>query len=137
MKLNIIFKKNVELYICRELFIFFNLFYYLVKITRTTFKLELSSIRNEKRRWLIRKEGSVLFNSALSTFHLRSCGVEHMVKNHSGKERETLCRHYMSYSFRLAARNLVHAPSHRQSSTYHGIFLIQVCCALAGKGNIP
>ena len=32
---------------------------------------------------------------------------------------ETRCRH-MSYSFRLAARVLIYAPSHRLDSTYHG-----------------
>ena len=31
---------------------------------------------------------------------------------------ETRCRH--SYSFRLTARVLLYAPSHRQDSTYHG-----------------
>ena len=33
---------------------------------------------------------------------------------------ETRCRH-MGYSFRLAARVLSYAPSHRQDSTYHGL----------------
>ena len=33
---------------------------------------------------------------------------------------ETRCRH-MGYSFRLAARVLLYAPSHRQDSTYHGL----------------
>ena len=33
--------------------------------------------------------------------------------------KETRCRH-MGYSFRLAARVLLYAPSHRQDSTYHG-----------------
>ena len=32
-------------------------------------------------------------------------------------------RHYMGYSFRLAARVLSYAPSHRRDSTYHGIYL--------------
>ena len=33
---------------------------------------------------------------------------------------ETRCRH-LGYSFRLAARVLLYAPSHRQDSTYHGL----------------
>ena len=33
---------------------------------------------------------------------------------------ETCCRH-MGYSFRLAARVPLYAPSHRQDSTYHGL----------------
>ena len=65
-----------------------------------------------------RKEGNVLFNDALNTFNLRLYGVRHMVKDHS----ETRCRH-MGYSFRLTARVLLYAPSHRQDSTYHGL-----CC---------
>ena len=34
--------------------------------------------------------------------------------------KETRCRH-MGYSFRLTARVLLYAPSHRQDSTYHGL----------------
>ena len=34
--------------------------------------------------------------------------------------KETRCRH-MSYSFRLTAKVLLYAPSHRQDSTYHGL----------------
>ena len=47
-------------------------------------------------------------------------GVGHMVKDHSAR-RETRCCHYMCYSFRLAARVLLHAPSHSQDSTYHSL----------------
>ena len=66
-----------------------------------------------------RKEGNVLFNDALNTFYLRLYGVGHMVEDHSVRE-ETRCRH-MGYSFRLTARVLLYAPSHRQDSTYHGL----------------
>ena len=34
--------------------------------------------------------------------------------------KETSC-HHIGYSFRLAARVLLYAPSHRQDSTYHGL----------------
>ena len=34
--------------------------------------------------------------------------------------KETRCRH-TGYSFRLTARVLLYAPSHRQDSTYHGL----------------
>ena len=34
--------------------------------------------------------------------------------------KETRCRH-MGYSYRLAARVILYAPSHRQDSTYHGL----------------
>ena len=53
-------------------------------------------------------------------FYLRSYGVRHMDKDHSDSEKETRCRHIV-YSFRLAARVLLYAPSHRQDSTYHGL----------------
>ena len=34
--------------------------------------------------------------------------------------KETRCRH-IGYSFRLTARVLLYAPSHRQDNTYHGL----------------
>ena len=34
--------------------------------------------------------------------------------------KETRCRH-IGYSYRLAARGLLYAPSHRQDNTYHGL----------------
>ena len=66
-----------------------------------------------------RKEGNVLFNDALNTFYLRLYGVGH--------------RH-ISYSFRLTARVLLYAPSHRQDSTYHGLCYTSHG-ALAGTRN--
>ena len=65
-----------------------------------------------------RKEGNVLFNDALNTFY---CTV--IWRRTYGKEplrEETCCRH-MGYSFRLTARVLLYAPSHRQDSTYHSL----------------
>ena len=70
-----------------------------------------------------KKEGNVLFNDGLNTFYLRLHGVGHMVKDHSDNEREeTRCRHYVGYSFRLAARVLLYAVFHRQDSRYHGLY---------------
>ena len=43
-----------------------------------------------------------------------------MVKDHSDSERGTRF-HHIGYSFRLAARVLLYAPSHRQGSTYHSL----------------
>ena len=60
-----------------------------------------------------RETGNVLFNDALNTFYLRLYGVRHMVKDHSDS--------HMGYSFRLAARVLLYASSHRQDNTYHGL----------------
>ena len=47
--------------------------------------------------------------------------------------KETRCRH-IGYSFRLTARVLLYAPSHRQDSTYHG-FCYTNRGALAGTRN--
>ena len=65
-----------------------------------------------------RKERNVLFNDALNIFYLRLYGVRHMVKATEIAREETRCRH-MGYSFRVAARVLLYAPSHRQDITYH------------------
>ena len=47
--------------------------------------------------------------------------------------KETRCRH-IGYSFRLTARVLLYAPSHRQDSTYHGLCYTSGG-ALAGTRN--
>ena len=48
--------------------------------------------------------------------------------------KETRCRH-IGYSFRLTARVLLYAPSHRQDNTYHGLCNTSRG-ALAGTRNI-
>ena len=69
-----------------------------------------------------RKDGNVLFNDPLNTFYLQLYGVRHMVKDHSDRdrEREETCCCHIGYSYRLAARVLLYASSHRQDNTYHG-----------------
>ena len=47
--------------------------------------------------------------------------------------KETCCRH-IGYSYRLTARVLLYAPSHRQDSTYHGLCYTSHG-ALAGMRN--
>ena len=47
--------------------------------------------------------------------------------------KETRCRH-IGYSYRLTARVLLYAPSHRQDNTYH-ILCYTSCGALAGTRN--
>ena len=74
-------------------------------------------------RILSLERGNVLFNDALNTFYLRLYGVRHMVKDHSD-----------SYSFRLTARVLIYASSHRQESTYHSLCYTSRG-ALAGMRN--
>ena len=48
-------------------------------------------------------------------------------------KKETRCRH-IGYSFRLTARVLLYAPSHRQDNTYHGLCYTSRG-ALAGTRN--
>ena len=66
---------------------------------------------------IYRKEGNALFNGALNILFTVN-GMRHMVKDHSNRRDETYC--HMGYFFRLAARILLYAPSHRQDSIYHG-----------------
>ena len=44
-----------------------------------------------------------------------------MVKDHLITIKETRCRH-IGYSYRLTAMVLLYTSSHRQDSTYHGIY---------------
>ena len=96
-----------------------------------------------------KKEGNVIFNDALNTFHSRLYSVGHMAKREREREmfyltthsthfiygymasdiwlrtilivrKETRCRH-IGYSYRLTARVLLYAPSHSQDNTYHGL----------------
>ena len=83
-------------------------------------------IHNGKER-----KGNVLFDLALNTFYLRLYGVGHMVNDLS--DSETRCRH-IGYSFRITARVLLYAPSHKQDSTYLGLCYTSRG-ALAGTRN--
>ena len=66
------------------------------------------------------RERNVLFNDALNTFYLPLYGSYIWLRTILIVREETRCRH-IGYSFRLAARVLLYAPSHRQDSTYHGL----------------
>ena len=80
-----------------------------------------------------KRERNVLFNDALNTFYLRLYGVRHMVKNHSDSEKDNPLPPH-SYSYRLTARVILHAPSHIQDNTYHGLCYTSRG-ALAGTRN--
>ena len=60
------------------------------------------------------------FNDTLNTFYLWLYGIRYMVKDNSDSERGN-CRRHMGYSFRLVARVLLYASSHRQGNTYHNL----------------
>ena len=74
----------------------------------------------------LERERNVLFNDALNTFYLRLRTILIVRK-------ETRCRH-IGYSYRLTARLLLYAPSHRQDNTYHGLCYTSRG-ALAGTRN--
>ena len=97
-------------------------------------------VRNAKYKIIydfgVKKEGrKEMFYLTMHSIHfIYSFMVSDIWKRtiHIARE-ETRCRH-MGYCFRLAARVLLYAPSHRQDSTYHDL-----CCtsrgALAGTRN--
>ena len=79
------------------------------------------------------RKRNVLFNDALNTFYLRLYGVRHMVKDHSDSEKGNPLPH-IGYSYRLTARVLLYASSHRQDNTYRGLCYTSRG-ALAGTRN--
>ena len=58
-----------------------------------------------------------------------------MVKDHIQIARKETCFHHIGYPFRLTARVLLYASSHREDSTYHGLYYTSRG-ALAGTTNI-
>ena len=81
----------------------------------------------------VERERNILFNDTLNTFYLQLYGVRHMVKDHSDSEKGNRCRH-IGYAYRLAARVLLYAPSHRQDNTCHSLCYTSRG-ALAGTRN--
>ena len=47
----------------------------------------ISGISSGSNGWMQWKEGNVLFNNTLNTFHLQLYGVRHMGKDHSDSEK--------------------------------------------------
>ena len=82
-----------------------------------------------------RKEGNVLLNDALKhIFIFGYMASDIYLRTILIVRKETRCRH-IGYSFRLTARVLLYAPSHRQDSTYHGLCYTSRG-ALVGTRNI-
>ena len=101
------------------------------------------------------RERNVLFNDTLITFYLWLYGAReremfylmthstHFIYGYMVSDiwlrtilivrKETHCRH-IGYSYRLTARVLLYAPSHRQDNTYHGLCYTSHG-ALAGTRN--
>ena len=80
------------------------------------------------------RERNVLFNDALNTFFIYCYMASDIwLRTILIVRKETRCRH-IGNSFRLAARVLLYAPSHRQDNTYHGLCYTSRG-ALAGTRN--
>ena len=102
-------------------------------LPRSYISLPFSKLRNGKQ---LKKEGRKEF------FYLTTHSI-HFIYGYMASDiwlrtilivrKETRCRH-MGYSFRLVARVLLYAPSHRQDSTYHGLCYTSRG-ALAGTRN--
>ena len=80
------------------------------------------------------RERNFLFDDTLNTFYLRLYGVRHMVKDHSDSEKGNPLPPHRLLFYRLAARVLLYAPSHRQDNAYHGLCYTSRG-ALAGTRN--
>ena len=80
---------------------------------------------------LLWKEGNVLFNDTLNTFHLRLYGVRHMVKDHSDSERgNPLPPHELLFLINSKGSFIYTIPD----STYQSLFYTSRG-ALAGRRN--
>ena len=78
------------------------------------------------------REREVFYLTMHSTHFIYGYMASDMVKDHSDR-KETRCRH-IGYSYRLTARVLLYAPSHRQDNTYHSLCYTSHG-ALAGTRN--
>ena len=67
--------------------------------------------------------------------HLRILGDGHIVKDSSDSKKGNPLPLHHGYSFRLAAKDILHVPLRRQDSTYHDLCYTN-CVALAGTRNI-
>ena len=81
----------------------------------------------------VERERNVLFNDALNTFIYGYMASNIWLRTILIVRKETRCRH-IGYSYRLTARVLLYAPSHRQDNTYHGLCYTSRG-ALAGTRN--
>ena len=125
-------------YFCVFIHLFFGLFvcfcafiyifiYDLLNIIMVEYKQWLRDEEQEREReffYLTTHSTHFIYGYMASDIWLRTILI---VRN------ETRCRH-IGYSYRLAARVLLYAPSHRQDNTYHGLCYTS-SGALAGTRN--
>ena len=91
-------------------------------------------VRNEWQL-LREREREMFYLTTHSTHFIYSYMASHIwVRTILIVRKETRC-HHIGYSYRLTARVLLYAPSHRQDNTYHGLCYTSRG-ALAGTRNI-
>ena len=82
-------------------------------MSRAVFCLDIGEIEGRKEM--------LFFNGTLNTFYLQLYYVRHMVKDYSDSEKGNTLPPLHELLF-LVARDLLHAPSHRQDSTYYSLW---------------
>ena len=77
--------------------------------------------------WVNKKQEGILFNDALNSYMASGILSIWIMR------KETRWRHFMDYNnyFRLATRDLLHAPSHKQYKIYHNL-CYTICEKLVG-----
>ena len=79
-----------------------------------------SSVRDRKKKRGRGGRGKEIFYLTTHSTHFIYGYMASDISLRTIVRKETRCRH-IGYSFRLTARVLLYAPSHRQDSTYHGL----------------
>ena len=117
----------------------FNSFLLLVLLQTVVIKLYLLRSHETHRikylEYFTRKEGRKMFYLTTHSTHFiyGYMASDIWLRTILIVRKETRCRH-IGYSFRLTARVLLYAPSHRQDSTYHDLSYTSLG-ALAGTRN--
>ena len=97
-----------------------------VQLAPRTVKLGAGPFRSNWSNW----EREIIYLTTHSTLFMAS---DIWLRTILIVRKETRCR-YIGYSYRLTARVLLYAPSHRQDNTYHGLCYTSRG-ALAGTRN--
>ena len=99
-----------------------------LRIGRVVFCIVLKKLRHQRERekmfYLTMHSTHFIYGYMDSDIWLRTILIV---------RKKTLCRH-IGYSYRLAAKDILYAPSHRQDNTYHGLCYTSRA-ALAGTRN--
>ena len=102
-----------------------------------TLPTDVNGVGNERQNWGINCwlwEREMFYLTTHSTHFIYSYMASDIwLRTILIVRKETRCRH-IGYSYRLTAKVLLHAPSHRQDNTYHGVCYTS-CGALAGARN--